>query len=272
MAKTIHVPMDEIDRIIDELKAQLLSGRCCGGAIEFKETFKKDDRVAHLYFSPTAWVKMSALVADFYTEVQWHGLVHRISENEFEVYDILVPPHTVSATTVISDQEEYTNWLNDLDDETFNAMRFHGHSHVNMGVTPSGVDTGYRSDLITQLPRPSEDEDVFYIFLILNKSHSWSAEIYDISNNALYSSADKEIDLAVIFEDYSFLDVFVKEAKKVAIPAPVATAATKAGYYASNNVIPSYEKGVKKKVNVENDDNYRDDYDPYYSRDAGGYA
>lgn len=276
MAKTIHVPRDEVDIIIEAPRAQLLGARCCGGAVEVKQTFKKDDRCANLYFSPTAWVKMSSLVSGFHTEVQWHGLVRRISECEFEVYDILVPPHTVSATTVISDQEEYSEWLNELDDDTFGAMRFHGHSHVNMGVTPSGVDTDYRSDLITQLPKPSDDEDVFYIFLIINKSHQWSAEIYDVTNNALYSSVDKEIDLAVMFEDGSFLDVFVREAKKVAVAAPVTT--TPAGYYAggayhSVNQTPSAGQGGKKKVNDVTSDNYGDYdyYGRYYAKDAGGY-
>ena len=160
---------------------------------------------------------MTALVSEFSTEVQWHGLVRRLSECEFEIYDILVPPHTVTAATVTSDQEKYSNWINGLDDETFNALRFHGHSHVNMPVSPSVTDTDYRKDVITQLPKPDDNNDTFYIFLIINKSHNWSAEIYDLTYNALYSTTAKEIDMMVMLDDGDTVDNFVSEAKKVAV-------------------------------------------------------
>ena len=140
MAKPIYVPQDEATRIIEALRAQILNSKCYG-SIDIRQNFKSDDRCALLYFTPMAWIKMTALVSEFSTEVQWHGLVRRLSECEFEIYDILVPPHTVTAATVTSDQEKYSNWINGLDDETFNALRFHGHSHVNMPVSPSGLKT-----------------------------------------------------------------------------------------------------------------------------------
>lgn len=216
MAKPIYVPQDEATRIIEALRAQILNSKCYG-SIDIRQNFKSDDRCALLYFTPMAWIKMTALVSEFSTEVQWHGLVRRLSECEFEIYDILVPPHTVTAATVTSDQEKYSNWINGLDDETFNALRFHGHSHVNMPVSPSVTDTDYRKDVITQLPKPDENNDTFYIFLIINKSHDWSAEIYDLTYNALYSTTAKEIDMMVMLDDGDTVDNFVLEAKKVAV-------------------------------------------------------
>lgn len=216
MAKPIYVPQDEATRIIEALRAQILNSKCYG-SIDIRQNFKSDDRCALLYFTPMAWIKMTALVSEFSTEVQWHGLVRRLSECEFEIYDILVPPHTVTAATVTSDQEKYSNWINGLDDETFNALRFHGHSHVDMAVSPSVTDTDYRKDVITQLPKPDADNDTFYIFLIINKRHDWSAEIYDLTYNALYSTTAKEIDMMVMLDDGDTVDNFVSEAKKVAV-------------------------------------------------------
>ncbi|MBQ8404900.1 MAG: hypothetical protein IJX55_10865 [Clostridia bacterium] len=215
MAKKIYMTDADVENIVGELRSTL-SGMKCYGAIDIKRTFKTDDRFALIYFTPSAWAKMVTLVARYNTEVQWHGCVRRVSEFEFEIYDILVPPHEVTGTTVTSDYKPYGEWLNGLDDETFNSVKFHGHSHVDMSVSPSGTDEKYRLDLVTQLPKPVNGMDVFYIFLIINKRHEWSAEIYDFTHNALYSTADIAID-TIFDEDGNGLENFMAEAKKVAV-------------------------------------------------------
>ena len=83
-----------------------------------------------------------------------------------------------------------------------------------MAVSPSSVDTKYRLDLVTQLPKPTGNDDVFYIFLIINKKHEWSAEIYDLTNNALYNT--DEIYMECYLDDGD-IDSFIAEAKKVAV-------------------------------------------------------
>ena len=213
MAKPIYMTSTDVESICAELR-NTLSGLKCYGSIDIKRSFKSDDRIAMLYFTPIAWIKMTALVSRFETEVQWHGMVRRISENEFEIYDVLVPPHEVSGATVTSEYKPYIEWMDGLDDDTFNAVRFHGHSHVNMAVSPSAVDNKYRLDLVTQLPKPTGDDDVFYIFLIINKKHEWSAEIYDLTNNALYDTSDIYMECQLEDDD---VDSFIAEAKKVAV-------------------------------------------------------
>lgn len=213
MAKPIYMTSTDVESICAELR-NTLSGLKCYGSIDIKRSFKSDDRVAMLYFTPVAWIKMTALVSRFETEVQWHGMVRRVSENEFEIYDVLVPPHEVSGATVTSEYRPYIEWMDGLDDDTFNAVRFHGHSHVNMGVSPSAVDNKYRLDLVTQLPKPVGNDDVFYIFLIINKKHEWSAEIYDLTNNALYGTDDIYMGCDVGESD---VDSFIEAAKKVAV-------------------------------------------------------
>ena len=139
---------------------------------------------------------MYALVHKYGTEVEWHGLVERKGEAEFLIKDILIFPHEVSSATVVSDQRCYEEWLDSLDDETFNACRFHGHSHVNMAVSPSGVDMTYRKNILGNFATPGAGDDYFYIFIITNKKGDISGEIYDLSNNALY--ATNEIEFSVI--------------------------------------------------------------------------
>lgn len=251
MAKQIYMTNDDVENIVEKVCTELrsnFSGLKCYGSIDIKRsfTFKSDDRVAMLYFTPIAWIKMTALVSRFETEVQWHGLVHRISENEFEVSDIIVPPHEVSGATVTSEYKPYIEWMDGLDDDTFNTVRFHGHSHVNMAVSPSAVDTKYRLDLITQLPKPTGDDDVFYIFLIINKKHEWSAEIYDLTNNALYGT--DEIYMECYLEDAD-VDSFIADAKKVAVTRSYTYGVT--SYVGNSHGSNSYVGSTQKPSTVQ---------------------
>lgn len=254
MAKPIYVTNDDVENICSELK-NTLNGLKCYGNVDIKRSFKSDNRSAILYFTPLAWIKMIALVSRFETEVQWHGMARRISENEFEIYDIIVHPHEVSGTTVTSEYETSIEWRDSLDDDTFNSIRFHGHSHVNMSVSPSAVDNKYRRDLVTQFPIPIDDDDVFYIFLIINKKHEWSAEIYDLTNNALYGT--DEIRISVEMVD---IDSFIAEAKKTAV------ARTDYRMYAQkkNSSVTQSHKSAKKNTKNNSNCRGRDSLEGYY--------
>ena len=241
MAKPIYMTNDDVEKILQEVKTQLL-GMKCFGSVDIKRNFTKDERSAIVYFTQDAWNKVQALVREFDTEVQWHGCVNRISDDEFEIYNIVVPPHVVTGSTVTSDPVKYSEWINELDDDVFNFLHFHGHSHVNMGCSPSSTDMKYRQDIVTQLPTPhNENEDSFYIFLIFNKKGEWTGEIYDLKNNALYST--NEIDIEVYTDDGTFLSDFIADAKKMAVketPKPAVTPTyTSSGYYGGGY----YDKG-----------------------------
>lgn len=254
MAKPIFMTNDDVEKILQEVKTQLI-GMKCFGSVDIKRNFVKDDRSAIVYFTQDAWNKVQALVREFDTEVQWHGCVNRISDDEFEIYDIVVPPHVVTGSTVTSDPVKYSEWINELDDDIFNFLHFHGHSHVNMGCSPSSTDMKYRQDVVTQLPTPrNENDDSFYIFLIFNKKGEWTGEIYDLKNNALY--ATNEIDIEVYTDDGTFLSDFVADAKKMAVketPKPAVTPTyTGGGYYGGSYYDKG--KGAKKTSKKEKDE------------------
>lgn len=140
-----------------------------------------------LWFSTLAYFKMYGLIDSFDSEVAWHGVAERV-DGGYLVSDILVYPQEVTGATVNTDQKGYEQWLMGLDDETFNRVRFQGHSHVNMGVTPSGVDTTHQSRIVEQL-----GEDDFYIFVIANKKHKFYARILDGRDNIEYETSDIEV-------------------------------------------------------------------------------
>lgn len=59
MAKRIYMTSTDVESICAELR-NTLSGLKCYGSIDIKRSFKSDDRVAMLYFTPIAWIPIGA--------------------------------------------------------------------------------------------------------------------------------------------------------------------------------------------------------------------
>lgn len=191
---------------IEKLKnTPLNSGRITiSQEFTYKDTRK--DRVC-VKFMPRAYYRMLALVDRYTSEIAWHGTVKR-DGNTFFIEDILVYPQQVTGVNVDPDQDEYDEWSRALDDDVFNNLRFHGHSHVDMVVTPSSTDLEYQMGIVSQLRG-----DQFYIFMIINKKKDFVMKVYDYSTNTLYETED--LDVEIVGDDLE-LDKFLKEsAKKV---------------------------------------------------------
>ena len=194
MSKHIKLTSQQKQDFVREFFESLNSAKMSNGEISFKKSLPTIDRKATLYFTPLAWDKMKSLIDNFETEVGWHGLAKRgddETKDEYIVYDIMVYPQEVTGSTVTTDQKAYTLWLYAQDDETFNAMKFHGHSHVRMGVSPSGVDIDHQAGILDQLT-----DDMFYIFNIWNKRNEYNAKIYDLRKNILFETSDVSIKIA----------------------------------------------------------------------------
>lgn len=250
MSKKIFASNEDISKLYDEalqaVKERMERLKTLKFAANEKKTVSvsfdipdaKDDKKATLLFKPDAWIKMYALINSFSTEVEWHGTASRVDETTFMVDDILLFPHQVSAATVTSDQKAYEEWVDSLDNDTFDRLRFHGHSHVNMATSPSGVDREYRNNILRGFGTPRDDTDYFYVFLIGNKRGEIEAEIYDLQNNAMYSN--DEIDVEVELADGDSLKRFVDTAKELTKP-PIAPAVQKQSKSPTPYYTPSRE-------------------------------
>lgn len=136
-----------------------------------------------VYITTIAERKIKALVDMAKEEVAWHGTVTRDSAtNSYYIEDIFVFPQEVTHSTADA-TDDYLPWLNELDDDTFNKLRFHGHSHVNMGTRPSSTDKNYQENMLT----PIKD---FYIFAIYNKKDDYTMFLYDMDRNYMYETED----------------------------------------------------------------------------------
>lgn len=137
-------------------------------------------------FTPLAFAKMMMLVEVNDKEVGWHGTVER-QNNNFVITDIFVYPQVVTRTTVEPSQEEYNEWQTELPDDIHNSLRFHGHSHVNMGTSASSVDAKFQEDIVKMI-----DNTDFYIFMIINKKGDFNIYLYDGVLNLAYKSTSKD--------------------------------------------------------------------------------
>lgn len=135
-------------------------------------------------------------------EIAWHGVVERKPKNQYLVQDILIYPQTVTGVTVDADTDEYPQWLIENRD-LINKMRLQGHSHVNMGVTPSSTDEQYYAELSAQV-------NDFYIFIILNKSGTSYTRLYDFENGVEYESVPVKILSKLRIETEKEIEKYVK--------------------------------------------------------------
>lgn len=161
----------------------------------------------------SAYLKMWTLVQEYNTEIAWHGCVRK-QQNTYTIYDILVYPQKVTNATVTTDTKAYGEWLLELDDDSFNHLRFQGHSHAHMGTTPSNIDDDMYQNLLQTLK-----EGDYYIFAILNKSNQINIWVYDFTQNIVFEKED--ITVNVILDQTQSLtlnDWLAAEAKKIDTP------------------------------------------------------
>lgn len=209
MAKVIRLTEELQNKLRENFEKQLREGKCCDGVFEFRERFNESEkRKATVYYTAKAWEKLFLLMENFETEVGWHGLARRGDDpekDEYVVYDFEVYPQEVTGSTVNTDQIKYQDWLFAHEPEDFNHIRFHGHSHVRMGCSPSGTDIDHRKRILDQL----EDGD-FYIFMIWNKKLEYTAAIFDMQKNLMFETSD--VSVVYLGHDFSYAD-FLKESK-----------------------------------------------------------
>lgn len=204
---------DEIkDKLLADFATMLAKSKNFDGKFKIEQTLtynKADHPKATLWFTPSAWAKMTALVDIFQKEIGWQGYVTRVENttNEWIITDIIVYKQIVTGAHVDTDVEEFGTWLSywteKADEEGF-SINFQGHSHVNMAVSPSGTD------LQDQATRMADQKKGFYIFTIQNKFRAANYWIYDFDNNIAYDTEDIDVEILC---DNDLLSDFIADSK-----------------------------------------------------------
>ena len=186
MADNLRMTDEMIETYLEEIRKQLKSGIAYKNTVKLPEA-KKVEKKTNLFITPEAYAKIMYIVRENSKEVSWHATAER-TETGYKVNDVYFCPQVVTGTTVDTDPAKYSEWLKEFDDATYAALRFQGHSHVNMGVSPSSTDEEHRKGIISKI-----GEDGFYIFMIFNKSGAYSVRIYDARDNVVYDTEDVSV-------------------------------------------------------------------------------
>lgn len=175
---------------------------------EIKEQLKDANyKKPIVYMSASTYLKMMEYVTECDSEIAWHGTVKRGTGDKnhlFYIKNVFLYPQKIAAATVQVDDTKYTQWADKLDTETFNTMRFQGHSHVNMSTFYSGTDEDNKRAFLNDLL-----DDDFYIFLVTNKRKEHNFEIYDLAQNIIFEKQD--IEFKVYLDEHYTLDTVKSE-------------------------------------------------------------
>ncbi len=242
---------DKIAKAKAELSKVASGQQKCSKYLSLERSSDKD--CVYVYMTSNSYVKMQSLVAQADKEIGWYGTVDKVGDNSYVIFDILVPPQEVTGATVTCEDDEFAEWKQGLDDDTFNKLRFHGHSHVNMGVTPSGTDEEFQADTASQL-----GNNDFYIFMIVNKRGDMTLRLYDIQKNVMYEqSSTSKLSTEIVFDvcrdDGSLLSDWMSESlaqvrDKVSKVAPVVINKTKSEVLSCTKVDDDLKKDIRSII------------------------
>jgi len=135
-------------------------------------------------FTKHAMKWVAAMIDNHSEEIGFYGVVER-DGNIFTITDIFYPKHElVTSTTCEIDPEGMRNIMMYLMDNHRDAdignLKMWGHSHVNMGISPSGQDETQAMTLV-------KDNGDYLIRLIANKKGEMGITLYDLESRLKYS-------------------------------------------------------------------------------------
>lgn len=246
------------EAILSQLDGLRLQNTKINLQYDFIDAFKEQLKEANykrpiIYMTAGTYLKMQEYVKQCDVEIAWHGTVKRGTDDKkhlFYIKDVFLYPQKIASATVQVDDTKYTQWTEKLDIDTFNNMRFQGHSHVNMGTFYSSTDEENKRAFLNDLL-----DDDFYIFLVTNKRGEHNFEIYDLAQNIIFEKND--IDFRVYLNENDNLSMVKSEIEEYC---------TKQTYTPFNN---AYQEDLKERI-IHGpgflDERFKNQQTPSYSR------
>ena len=164
--------------------------------------------VPEIFITKKALLWVESIVDLHSTEVGFYGSVIDEGDGKYIIDDIFYPKHDLAtaATCEISsagmtDVMEYLISKDRVDD--IGRLKMWGHSHVNMGVGPSGQDEEMGLEL-------AKDNGTFLIRMITNKKGIMGITFYDMVNKIRFmdlpiSVLEASADPSHVMEDISMI-------------------------------------------------------------------
>lgn len=127
-----------------------------------------------LFILPEARNKMELYCDLSEGEIGWLAFVEKFDNQGFLITDCVLLEQEVHSTTTEITPEGLLKFWNNTPIEQQCKIKMWGHSHVNMGVSPSSQDNSQMEYF--------KDGNPWFIRLITNKKREYHIDIYDYAN------------------------------------------------------------------------------------------
>lgn len=142
-------------------------------------------RTPDVMYTTEAWQTIRYIVAQCSAEVGWLGLVEYYeAENVYLITDIFVPPQEVTGATTEIESDAMAELANQLLDQNIDTGKLYywGHSHVNMGVSPSTQDERQLDEYLEHCP--------VFIRGIYNKKGDAKVDVFNTAESVVFQCVD----------------------------------------------------------------------------------
>ena len=147
--------------------------------------FIGEKEIPRVFITTETIMKMECYIEQCDKEISWLGTVER-NENDFIITDVMLLKQDVTSVTTEINEAALTTFGSTLIKEgkqdLFNKFKFWGHSHVNMGVSPSNQDEETFADFY-------KNSD-YFIRMIGNKSGDMRVDLIDCNKNMKFTNLD----------------------------------------------------------------------------------
>jgi len=196
-------------------------------------------RIPEVFATQRMHETIKYLVSNCPTEIGWVGAVEQVNQWKYILHDARVMDQEATGATF-----EYDDWNEAVTEMIVKKTMGPGmvdanlgHSHVNMGVSPSGTDGEQMMDL-AHLDKDGNPTAKFSIQTIHNKQGSVYCAIYDWEHKRHYTNITIKVMSSLTAEDIADLDEQLKRVKPK-------TYSYNAGHYGTYGMHGNAQGGVQ---------------------------
>ena len=188
-----------------------------------------------VYYTQEAWYTLSKYVELCSGEVGWLGTVDVLESGDYLIDKVYLLEQTVTGATTDIESDAVANLAVSLEEQGIDSsrLRYWGHSHVNMQVSPSGTDED-------QLQEYLDNGCNYFIRGIYNKKGDAKVDVFDQDKGVVFQACQNKLQID------GFGDEWVAQIKaeiKDKVKAPV---------YNNYKGKPHYKYGKSDTVKTSN--------------------
>jgi len=167
------------------------------------------NKLPKIVISQLALDKMQIYIQSVKTEIGWLGSLIKESETSYYLEDVFLLEQTVHGTNTTITTDGQSNFIMELIEKNqidlVDKIKFWGHSHVHMDVSPSGQD-----DETLEMLKPDNNPD-FFLRGIFNKAGKVKFTLYDYVNNMIVDNVEWESENHISLELIEQITQEIKE-------------------------------------------------------------